>query len=127
MNIAITSQNFRTITGHAGKARRFLVYCVEGTQEPQAIERLDLPKELCFHEWHGADDVAHPTDIAQVIITAGSGEGFIKRLERRGKQVLLTAETDPVQAVKLFMQGALPTVAAEAHDHYHDHDHEHSH
>ena len=26
MKIGITSQNFRTITGHAGKTRRFLVF-----------------------------------------------------------------------------------------------------
>ena len=28
MRIAVTSQNFRTVTGHAGKARRFLVFDV---------------------------------------------------------------------------------------------------
>ncbi|MEW8693532.1 MAG: nitrogen fixation protein, partial [Candidatus Thiodiazotropha endolucinida] len=26
MKIAVTSQNFRTITQHAGKTRRFLIY-----------------------------------------------------------------------------------------------------
>jgi hypothetical protein len=26
MKIAVTSQNFSTITGHAGRARRFLMY-----------------------------------------------------------------------------------------------------
>ena len=28
MRIGVTSQNFRTITGHAGKTRRFLIYDV---------------------------------------------------------------------------------------------------
>lgn len=126
MNIAITSQNFRTITGHAGKARRFLVYSAAAGQEPQEIQRLDLPKDQCFHEWHGSNEQAHPTDIADVIITAGSGEGFVKRLAGRGKQVLLTSETDPVQAVKLFLQNQLPTISPEAHEHGHD-EHHHAH
>lgn len=127
MHIAITSQNFRTITGHAGKARRFLVYQADANQTPQEVQRLDLPKDQCFHEWHGADNEAHPTDIADVIITAGSGHGFINRLARRGKQVLITSETDPLTAVDLFLKQQLPTLSPEAHDHDHHHDHEHEH
>ncbi|HKJ77206.1 MAG TPA: nitrogen fixation protein, partial [Gammaproteobacteria bacterium] len=43
MEIAITSQNFRTVTGHAGKTRRFLVYEAGPGQEPVEVDRLDLP------------------------------------------------------------------------------------
>jgi hypothetical protein len=34
MRIGVTSQNFRTITGHAGKTRRFLVYQATGCRPP---------------------------------------------------------------------------------------------
>ncbi|HAF55643.1 MAG TPA: nitrogen fixation protein, partial [Thauera sp.] len=44
MRIAITSQNFRTVTAHAGKARRFLVFDLSCPCLPREIERLDLPK-----------------------------------------------------------------------------------
>jgi hypothetical protein len=65
MKIAVTSQNFRTITGHAGKTRRFLVYEAEGS-EVREIQRLDLPKEQSFHELPG--DAAHPIDGVDVLI-----------------------------------------------------------
>ncbi len=123
MNIAITSQNFRTITGHAGKARRFLIYQADSGGEPQEIARLDLPKEQCFHEWPGRDDEAHPLDIAQVLITAGCGGGFAQRLARRGIRLETTAETDPVQAIHLFLAGKLPPAQVEQHD-SHPADHE---
>jgi predicted Fe-Mo cluster-binding NifX family protein len=126
MNIAVTSQNFRTITGHAGKARRFLVYQTDANGDPQEIERLDLPKDQCFHEWHGRDDEPHPADIADVIITAGCGGGFAQRMAKRGIRLETTAETDPKQAVRLFLVGQLPPATETEHDH-HDHHHEHTH
>ena len=45
MKIGVGSQNFRTITGHAGKTRRFLIY-EAGQAGIREIERLDLPKEM---------------------------------------------------------------------------------
>ncbi len=49
MKVGVTSQNFRTITGHAGKTRRFIIYEAdnEGIKE---VERLDLPKEMAMHK-----------------------------------------------------------------------------
>ena len=57
MRIAVTSQNFRTITGHAGKSRRFLILEADGVTDPIEIDRLDLPMDLSLHEYHGDD---HP-------------------------------------------------------------------
>ena len=34
MRIAVASQNFRTVTGHAGKSRRFLVFDVAPVRTP---------------------------------------------------------------------------------------------
>ena len=78
MRIAVTSQNFRTITGHAGKTRRFLVFEAEPGGEPREVERLDLPKELSFHEYRGNE--AHPVDGVAVIITTSAGAGFVHRV-----------------------------------------------
>lgn len=49
MKVAVTSQNFRTVTGHAGKTWRFLVYEAEGAKVRE-VRRLDLPREQSFHE-----------------------------------------------------------------------------
>lgn len=126
MNIAVTSQNFRSITGHAGKARRFIIYHVKDAQKDGQIEehsRLDLSKEQCFHEWHGNDDQPHPLDIADVLLTTSCGAGFVKRMARRNIRLLITPETDPKTAVALFLQDKLPTIAPEAQEHDHDHEH----
>lgn len=106
MKIAITSQNFRTITGHAGKTRRFLVFEAEQGSEPTEIQRLDLPKELSFHEFRG--DARHPVDVADTLITCSAGHGFVRRLAARGIQVFVTSETDPRRAIRALFDGTLP-------------------
>ncbi|MFA5530553.1 MAG: NifB/NifX family molybdenum-iron cluster-binding protein [Thiohalomonadaceae bacterium] len=125
MRIAVTSQNFRTITGHAGKTRRFLVFEADANGEPVEVERLDLPKELSFHEFAG--NGAHPIDGMDIIITQSCGFGFTRRLAARGIQVLVTSEDDPVGAVRLVLRGEpLPAPDMRA-SHNHDHGHDHSH
>ncbi len=124
MKIAVTSQNFRTITGHAGKARRFLVFDTEANE----IARIDLPKEMSFHEWHGSGE--HPVDVVDVVITAGCGGGFAQRLQSRGIQLAITELTDPREAVLAFMAGNLPGTSPEEAQRLHDlqhHDHHHHH
>jgi len=97
MKIGVTSQNFRTITGHAGKTRRFFVYQAEQGQEPQELERLDLPKEMSMHENGSA---AHPIDDLDVLITASCGAGFERKMMSRNIKLVKTSETDPLVAVK---------------------------
>jgi len=113
MNIAVTSQNFRTITGHAGKTRRFLVF--NGTTEGEWLEtdRLDLPKDMSMHEFKGG---SHPVDAFDVLITERCGDGFIRKMSNRGIIVITTSETDPAKAVKTYAAGE-PLAAAEPHEH----------
>ena len=102
MKIGVTSQNFRTITGHAGKTRRFLVY--ESLQdEIREIERLDLPKEMSMHEFRGD---RHPLDALDVLIVGSSGQGFMRRMAAKGVRVVATSETDPLKAVSSVVSGA---------------------
>jgi predicted Fe-Mo cluster-binding NifX family protein len=113
MRIAVSSQNFREGTGHAGHARRFLVFSVDGPGSINLVDRLGLPKELAIH---GFDDQApHPIYDMDVLITDGAGECFKQRLAQRGVRVIATAETDPESAVRDFLAGAVK--APEAHDH----------
>jgi len=113
MKIGITSQNFRTITGHAGKTRRFLVYTPDNQGVPLETGRLDLPKEMSMHEFRG---VKHPLDDLDVLITGSCGEGFVRRMAAKGVRVIATSETDPVRAASMLLAGDdLP--AAEPHSH----------
>jgi len=113
MKIGVTSQNFRTITGHAGKTRRFLIYEPDDQGTPIEVERLDLPREMSMHEFRGED---HPVFALEVLITAGCGEGFVRRLGRHGVRVIATGETDPVTAVKkVLKEEPLPPPRPHAH------------
>ncbi|PKM42938.1 MAG: nitrogen fixation protein [Gammaproteobacteria bacterium HGW-Gammaproteobacteria-1] len=122
MRIAVTSQNFRTVTGHAGKSRRFLVFEAAAGAAPAEVERIDLPKEMSFHEFHG--DGAHPVDGVDAIITGSCGAGFARRLAGRGIRVAVTQVEDPLAAVQAYAEGHLPPVdpermAGHQHDHHH--------
>lgn len=120
MRIAISSQNFRTVTGHAGKARRFIVYDVQGDKVSEA-ERLDLSMDQAMHGFD--DQQAHPLDSAAYLITASAGAGFMNRMAHRGVKVVTTAETDPEIAVHAFLMGCLKSPGPHEHTH-HDHDHQ---
>ncbi len=116
MKIGITSQNFRTITGHAGKTRRFLVYNIDQEGNVEELPRLDLPREMSLHEYHGED---HPLFDLDLVVTAGSGEGFRKRLRAHGVEVIATSESDPGAAVMALAKGELLRPAA-SHEHVHE-------
>jgi predicted Fe-Mo cluster-binding NifX family protein len=116
MKIAVTSQNFRSITQHAGKTRRFLIFEQDpATGKPREIGRLDLPKEMSMHEYHGEE---HPLFKVDMLVTGSSGEGFKRRMARAGVQVIVTAETDPYSATEALFSGR-PLPPPEPHTHGH--------
>ncbi len=111
MRIAVTSQNFRTVTGHAGKSRRFLVFEGDPGHDPVEVDRLDLPKELSMHEYQGIGD--HPLFAMDILITGGCGEGFRRKMAARGVAVAVTAETDPTAAVTQMLANPPKTEIAD--------------
>lgn len=101
MKIAVTSQNFRTVTPHAGRTRRFLVYQAKPAGDPVEIDRLDMPKDMAMHEFHR--EGAHPLDTVDVVIAGSFGEGFARRMKKRGIRAVTTDRTDPLEAVQDFL------------------------
>jgi predicted Fe-Mo cluster-binding NifX family protein len=124
MKIAVTSQNRKTVTGHAGKCRKFWVYEVEDNVV-QGKKLLELSLEQSFHESNQA--APHPLDEVNVLISGGMGQGLQFRLKQKGIQALSTAETDPDQAIQRWLAGTLDELPAETHDHSHEHEHDHGH
>ena len=115
MRVAVASQNFREITGHGGRARRFLVYQAQPGNEPLEVERLDLPKEMAMHEFQ--DNGPHPLDQVQLLIVGSAGDGFVRRLGARGIKVAITGEIDPVKAVRDYFAGTLtPPLPHQQHE-----------
>jgi hypothetical protein len=79
--------------------------------------RIELPKELTFHELHG--EGPHPLDGVEVLIVGGAGEGFTRRLAARGIRVVQTGETDPAKAVRDYPAGTLAPAPERGHEHSH--------
>lgn len=126
MRIAVTSQNYRTVTGHAGRARRFIVFEADGQEPPREVERLDLDTDMAIHGYdHRA---AHPLDNMQVLITGGAGDGFVRNLAARGVLVVATSETVPSLAVEAFLDGRVKSASDGCnHDHGDLADDDHAH
>ena len=140
MRIGVTSQNFRTITGHAGKTRRFLIFEQDVTGTVREVERLNLPLEMSLHEFRGDDHQGwggpqrgmmpeggdHPLFALDAIITESCGGGFVQRLGRHGVRVIATSASDPLTAATALASGqALPEPLP--HDHGHEPGHEQRH
>ena len=104
MKIAVTSQNRKTVTEHAGRCRKFWVFSIENNKIIEK-ELLELPKEQAFHESSPHD--SHPLDDIDVLIAGGMGQGLMMRLERKSINSLVTKESDPEKAVLLYLNGLL--------------------
>ncbi len=120
MKIAVTSQNRKTVTGHAGKCRNFWIY---ETDDKTILKKtlLELALEQSLHESHGAGP--HPLDGVDVLISGGAGQGLIRRLNNMGIQGLVTPEPEPDLAVAQFLSGTLKLGQSEAHEGQGEHRH----
>ena len=102
------------VTGHAGKTRRFRVFESEGA-ELRELGLLDLPADMVMHAYRGPE---HPLFNMDVVITGGSGQGFVNRLARHGARVINTSATDIIEVVKAVVAGEeLPPAAPHEHEH----------
>ena len=111
MKIAVSSQNIKSVTGHAGRCRRFIIYDVGTPCDPPEVVWLGLPMEMSFHEFSGGK---HPLDDMDVILTASAGQGFIAKLAQRGVQVITCGESDPRKAVRDYLLGEIKQNNAHA-------------
>jgi predicted Fe-Mo cluster-binding NifX family protein len=108
MKIAIAVKDqFSAVSGHAGKTRTWLVYDCEPGRAITPPQQVVLAHEQLPHYFK--DDGPHPLDGVEIVVAGSCGEGFIRHMNRRGAQVLLTGETDPAGALARILAGeALP-------------------
>lgn len=109
MRIAVATSDFAKVAGHAGRARKWLVYTVDGGSAG-GPERVELASDAVFH--YAADGEPHPLDGVDAVIAQSAGDGFLRNMEKRGIRPVLTAETDPAKAVHdLLAQSLAPARA----------------
>jgi len=110
MKIAVTSQNRKTITEHAGKCRKFWIYDIEaGIVAGKTL--VELPMEQSFHA--SQHQLASPLAGINVLITASMGAGLYRRLSQEGIRPLITLEEIPDEAVAAFLAGRLERMPVE--------------
>ena len=97
MKIAITSQNRRTVTAHAGRCRRFWVYDVEDG-EIRERELLELAKTDTLHELSPAIPAA--LQGVDILVSTGMCDNLVARLGRNGIEARQTACDEPDAALR---------------------------
>jgi predicted Fe-Mo cluster-binding NifX family protein len=117
--IAISSQDQKTVTGHAGRCQNFFIYTVdqEGKFEKEAVH---YEKDNTLHEGIHGTKGEHPLFDMDIILTLDLGQGAISVLETKGVRVYMIQEENPDTAITKLIDGSLKAyVAPEAHSHGH--------
>lgn len=105
--IAVAVNDDGSLSPHAGRALRWLVYAVENGNVEE-VWRINLTAPGCLHEWHvRGDGNRHPLHSVDVALAGSGGDGVIRRLAERGTQLVATAETNPLAAVNAYLSGTL--------------------
>jgi predicted Fe-Mo cluster-binding NifX family protein len=102
MKLAVASHNFTHVSGHAGQARCWLLFDVDQNRTIRQYGTLELTKEQTFH--HHKVSTPEPFIGVSVVISTSAGDGFARRLQKRGITVVLTSERDPLQAVRDYVE-----------------------
>jgi predicted Fe-Mo cluster-binding NifX family protein len=106
MKIAVATKDWRTVSGHAGKAKFWLLYDLGAAPSREDLpppSRIELAQEQILH--HFKDDGPHPLDGVEIVVAGSAGDGFVRHMKKRGADVLLTGETDPAQALRRIISG----------------------
>jgi predicted Fe-Mo cluster-binding NifX family protein len=121
VKFAVASEDFQSISGHAGHAARFLVYEAETGKEPVEVARIDLNEDQTIHNFQGG---AHPLDGVEVLIAGSAGGCFVERMQARGITTVVAKNITPAMAVAGYMSGVIkPLTEAGACECSGDHHH----
>lgn len=101
LRIAVSSQNRKTVTDHAGRCRKFWVYEIRGNKVDNKTLR-ELTLEQTLHSSRLGNE--HPLDDVHVMITAGMSPFLYQCLQRGGIKPFVTEETDPDKAVQMLLE-----------------------
>lgn len=105
VKIAVASKGFEKVTGHAGRARQWLLFDIPAGSGELRVSQVTLSKGQSFH--HFKDGVPYPLDGISALIATSSGTSFVRRMQKGGIDAVMTAETDPYKAVADYLRKQL--------------------
>ncbi len=103
MQIAIPSNDGRTVCNHAGRATGCVVVDVPATGDPRVTYRSKADYAPGETNHHLA--IRKLVEGCQVFLCAGMGAGLYNDLLASGVQVLVTRESDAAAAAEKFLAG----------------------
>ncbi len=122
MQIAVTSQNRKTITEHAGKCRKFWIYDTEkGVVVGKRL--VEVSMEQTLHASH--QQLAEPLAGINAVITGSMGFSLYDRLMQSGILPVITMDEDPDAAVAALLSNTLDRLPIDPNHHCHEHGHGH--
>ncbi|MDD3020016.1 MAG: NifB/NifX family molybdenum-iron cluster-binding protein [Alphaproteobacteria bacterium] len=101
MKIAVTSQNYRTVTNHAGKCRKYIIYEIDEANHANEIERLNLPQDLAFTNFRGE---SHPLDQVNVLLSLSFGREFLRKMKDRGITASIAKSDVIIEAIESYLK-----------------------
>jgi len=109
IRFAVASRDGETVSGHIGKCADWIVFTADfasrGGIKVTETGRVTLPKNLVFHHYkdEGLRPLSHPLADCHVVVGASAGDSFITKMQARGFEVALTAESDPATVVANYL------------------------
>lgn len=106
MRIAISTNDDKSVSGHAGQCKRWLIFEGERGGKAREVEKLELFAENVFHHHKDANG-PHPLEKVDALISRSAGEGFLRRMAKKQVDAKLTSERDAQKAADDYLAGRL--------------------
>jgi len=119
--VAVTSQNKKTVTKHAGECRNYFIYAIKNNKitSRKVLELLD--NEILKYTFH-KDKSANPKNLlydVDILLTGSIGRGGVNRLANQNVTAYVIREKDPDTAVDKLIKGTLEAFAPVSHRNRH--------
>lgn len=112
--VAVTSQNKKTISEHAGKCRNFFIYTIDNNTIVNK-KIVEFSKEETLHNIFQNENKSILLDV-DILLTRSIGNGAILKLAKQNVACYKIDETDPDIAIEKLINGTLEAVAPVSHE-----------
>ena len=126
--VAVTSQNKKTVTKHAGECRNYFIYTIKNNEivfkKVLELEDNEILK-YTFHE----DKSTSPKNLlydVDILLTGSIGPGGVNRLANQNVTAYVIKEKDPDIAIEKLIKGTLEAFAPVSHHKSHENKDKHN-